>query len=46
MDFSSVSFDKLLKIVFLSASWVKYNENTLLMMYYHTRKFENFINIH
>ena len=36
MDFKSINFDKLLKIVSFPASWVIYNEDALLMMYYHT----------
>ena len=36
MDFSSINFDELLKIVSFPASWVICKEDALLMMYYHT----------
>ena len=36
MNFGSISFDKLLKIISFPAGWVIYNEDSLLLMYYHT----------
>ena len=36
MNFGSISFDRLLKFVSFPSSWVIYNDDALLMMYYHT----------
>ena len=39
MNFGSIDFDMLLNIVSFPASWVIYNEDALLIMYYYTGKY-------